>query len=466
MRSANRERLRIAAPQWPGRMPFAGPSPGRPAASPLRYVILVAGLLALLIFAALLKRKEELAIIALGCSGVLPLALRGVGALALALIPAMVLSATPLHATKPAVIAIGLLALVTLVLFCVGSLRLRSAHRWAAALIAMMLLTCLFPVASLVPGNETQPALIWTLGGLVVLVGCLASHPTTSALLGVILVTGAISGVVASLQRDYVEGRLQGLGLNPNYLAAYLAVPIVISIGLAARRRNPLWLAPGVACLPALLETQSRAGFLAMAAGVAFLVIQGRSQRQKILIALICMVAALAILAFPVHLDEISSLGAGNRSAVELSSDNLVRARVAWFALHTALSHPLLGIGFGQFPGYAAVSSSFGIYVTTTNEYLLLASETGLISLAAFLLLLWPALRGTARGNLAIVRAALVTFTVTVLFLDLFGSPILAMPFWACLGTLLGRGPARPVDPAEPTVSLAVVAGPRSSSDD
>ena len=329
-----------------------------------------------------------------------------------------------------------------------------------------VLLTYLFPVASLVPGNETQPALIWTLGGLVVLVVCLASHPTTSALLGVILVTGAISGVVASLQRDYVEGRLQGLGLNPNYLAAYLAVPIVISIGLAARRRNPLWLAPGVACLPALLETQSRAGFLATAAGAAFLVIQGRSQRQKILIALICMVAALAILAFPVHLDGISGLSAGNRSAVELSSDNLVRARVAWFALHTALSHPLLGIGFGQFPGYAAVSSSFGIYVTTTNEYLLLASETGLISLAAFLLLLWPALRGTARrepghrarrpGHLHSDRAL-----SRLVRIPHPGHAVLGLP-----GNTPRPRPARPVDPAEPTVSLAVMAGPRSSSDD
>jgi O-Antigen ligase len=466
VRSANRERPRVSAPQRPGRMPFAGVSLGHPATSPLCYVILAAGLLALLILATLLKHKEELAVIAVGCSAVLPLALRRVGVIALALIPAMVLSATPLHATKPAVISIGLLALVSLVLFCVGSLRVRSAHRWVAALIAMVLLAYLFPAASPVPGHETQPTLIWTLGGLVVLAVCIASPPATSALLGVILVTGAISGIVASVQRDYVEGRLQGLGLNPNYLAAYLAVPIVISIGLAARRRNLLWLAPGAACLPALLETQSRAGFLAMAAGAAFLVIQGRSQRQKILIALVCMVAVLAILAFPAHLNEITSLGAGNRPAEQLSSDNLVRAQVAWFALHTALGHPLLGIGFGQFPGYAAVSSSFGIYITTTNEYLLLAAETGLISLAAFLLLLWPALRDTARGDMAIVRAALVSSAVTMLFLDLFGYPILAIPFWACLGALLGRRAARPGGPAEPAVRPVVVAGSPRSSDD
>jgi O-Antigen ligase len=465
VRSANRERPGISALRRPGGMPFAGIQLGGPATFPLRSVILIVGLLSLLAFTALLKHKEELAVVAVACSAVLPLALRRVSVIALALIPFMVLCATPLHATKPAAIAIGLLALVTVALFSVGSLRVRSPHLWVAALVVIVLLAYLFPAASLMPGQQTQPTLIWTIGGLVMLAVCIASPPATPALLGVILVTGAISGVVASVQGDYVEGRLQGLGLNPNYLAAYLAAPIVISVGLAAHRRNLLWLAPGAACLPALLETKSRAGFLAVAAGVVFLIVQRRSPRQKLLIALIAMFAVLVMLVFPVHLSDLASLGAGNRSAVELSSDNLVRAQVAWFALHTALGHPLLGIGFGQFPAYAAVSSSFGIYITTTNEYLLLASETGLVSLAVFLMLFWPALRNTVYGDMAIVRTAIVTFAVTMLFTDSFGYPILAMPFWACLGALLGRRATRPGGPAEPVVSPIAVAGQRSSPD-
>ena len=427
MRSANRERPRISAPQRSGRMPFAGLSLGDPAASPLRYLILAAGL-AMLAFAALLVHKEKLAVIAVGCSAVLPLAVRRVSAIALALIPVMVLSVTPLHSTKPALIAVGLLALATVVRVCTGSLRVQPPHLWVAALIVMMLLTYFFPADPLVSGTETQDTLIWTIGGLLVLTVCMALPPATGALLGVILMTGAISGVVASSQRDYLEGRLQGLGLNPNYLAIYLAVPIVISIGLAARHRNLLWLAPAAACLPALLATKSRAGFLAMAAGVVFIIIQGRSRRQKMFIALISVLAVLAVLAFPVNLNELSSLGAGDRSAVELGSDNLVRSQVAWFALHAALTHPLLGIGFGQFPQYAAVSSSFGRYITTTNEYLLLASETGLISLAAFLILLWPGLRKSAHGDMAIVRAVIVTYAVSMLFVRL----VRGLPSWPC----------------------------------
>jgi hypothetical protein len=59
VRSANRERPQVSAPQRSGRMPFAGLSLGDPAGSPLRYLILAAGV-AMLAFAALLVHQEKL----------------------------------------------------------------------------------------------------------------------------------------------------------------------------------------------------------------------------------------------------------------------------------------------------------------------------------------------------------------------------------------------------------------------
>jgi glycosyltransferase involved in cell wall biosynthesis len=38
---------------------------------------------------------------------------------------------------------------------------------------------------------------------------------------------------------------------------------------------------------------------------------------------------------------------------------------------------------------------------------------------------------------MAIVRASVFTLIVAMLFIDLFSSPVVAVPFWACLGTLL-----------------------------
>ena len=159
------------------------------------------------------------------------------------------------------------------------------------------------------------------------------------------------------------------------------------------RRRNPLWLAPGGACLPALLASQSREGFLAALAGAVFLIVQGRPRAQQALI----IGAAAVLAAFAGHLTTLVSLGAGSRSAADLANDNLVRVQVAWFAVRTALGHPLFGVGLGQFPAYAAASNGLGVYIATTNEYLQLASETGLISLAALVVLLWLALRNRAR---------------------------------------------------------------------
>ena len=92
MRSANRERLRVPAPQRSDRMPFAGLS--LEVSSPLRYVILAIEPLTMLAPAAVLVHKEKPAVIAVGCSPVLPFALRRISVIASALVRVMVLSVT------------------------------------------------------------------------------------------------------------------------------------------------------------------------------------------------------------------------------------------------------------------------------------------------------------------------------------------------------------------------------------
>src|ERR1700733_5456549 len=403
----------------------------------LGYMIIGIGALGALVLGSAVSGHKSTAVASVGSTVFFLLALRRISAVALALIPVMVLSSEPLHSMLPATFLVVVLAVAAIVLFCMGSLRARPPHLWVAVLGVTMLLGYFFPVDPLMPAGGVLPDLIAVLGGLVALMVFISAPPTAGALLKVILVTGTVAGVVASAQDSQLEGRLQGLGLNPNYLAVYLAAPIVISAGLALRRRNPLWLAPGVACLPALLASQSREGFLATVAGLAFVIIRGLPRMQKVPIIL---AAALALVLSPGFL---TSLGAGSRSATDLSTDNFVRVHVALFAMRVALTHPLLGIGLGQFPNYAAASSGFGVYITTTNEYLLLASENGLIALAAFLVMLWLAFRGPCHGDMALVRAVLVTCAVSFLFTDSFDNSLVALPFWACLGVLLAHRPDR-----------------------
>jgi hypothetical protein len=431
----------LAGPIW---APF-GRSIGMAPASPqILCVIIMLGTAAALVLTVVAHEEVLAAEAAVGCANLL-IALRWPSAVAMALIPETALSTTFLHRLLPAVGLGVVFALAAAVLFSAGVLRLRRAHRWVLVLSVTVLIAYFLPVVRLQSSSQTRQDLTWILGGLVVLAVSVASPPSARALVRVILLTGAVAAVISLLQQDYVQGRLQGLGLNPNYLAVYLAVPIVISVGLALRRRSPLWLAAGAVCLPALLASRSREGFLAAVAGVAFVIIQGRSRSRQ---ALMILAVAATVMLFPGDLDSIASLGAGGRSAAELSYDNAVRARVALFAVHVVLSNPVRGIGFGQFPAYAAVSSALGIYITTTNEYLLLAAETGLIGLAALVVMLWLAIKDPRHRDMALVRAAVVTCSVSMLFIDSFSNPGLALPFWICLGTLLARGQAPISSPA------------------
>jgi hypothetical protein len=351
-------------------------------------------------------------------------------------IPWSVLSTAFLHSLYSVLglaVALGLAAIVS---FSTGSFRLQKSHVWISVICVMALTSYFFPQVRLESSNLPLQGITWMVVGLVVAAVSISSPARPALLARVVLLTGTAAAVIAQAQGQTLGGRLQGLQLNPNYLAVYLAPAIVISLALSLRHRNIFWLGPGLVCLPVLLSSQSREGVLAVVAGVAFVCVQGRPPIQKAMIALTFLIV---VAAFPGDLGEISSLGAGDRSAAELSTDNYVRARVASFAVHVALAHPLRGIGFGQFPAYAAASSAYGLYITTTNEYLLLPAETGLISLIALLVLLCRALKNPRPDEMSVIRVAVFVCAVSMLFIDSFSSPVLAIPFWACLGTLLAR---------------------------
>ncbi len=354
--------------------------------------------------------------------------------LVVALIPWTAVGTGILHSLRYSVLLAGILLTVTITLFCTGRLRFYAPHMWIAIIGASVLLAYFIPQVRLASPGQPLQALTWLLLGLIVLTVSVGSPPNAGVLIKVIVWTGTMTAIVARVQGGLLSGRLQGIELNPNYLAVYLATSIVISTGLALSRRNPLWLIPGSICMFSLLASQSRGGFLAAISGIAFIIIQKASRNQKILFT---AATIIAVLLFPGDLNLITGLGAGARSAAELNTDNIARSQVALFSLHSVAEHPIRGVGLGQFPAYAEASINFGLYITTTNEYLLLAVETGLSSLVALMVLLCIAMRRIRQGDMAIVRVSVFTSMVAMLFIDLFSNPVVAMPFWACLGTLL-----------------------------
>ena len=356
--------------------------------------------------------------------------------LVVALIPLTAVNTAILHSLLSSIALASILLIVTIILFCTGQYRLQAPHKWIGIIGASVLLAYLIPQVRLESSGQPLQALTWLLLGLLVLTVSVASPPKAGILIRVILLTGTLTAIVAQVQGSLLSDRLQGIGLNPNYLAVYLATSSVISVGLALSRRNPLWLIPGSVCMSSIVASQSREGFLAAIAGIVFTAVQRASPNQKVLLTLVTI---SAVLLFPGDLNLITSIGAGTRPAAELNTDNIVRTQVTLFALHVAVDHPIRGIGLGQFPAYAQASGSLGFYITTTNEYLLLATETGLSSLVAMMALLWTGIRRARQGDMAIVRASVFTSIIAMLFIDLFSNPVVSVPFWACLGVLLAR---------------------------
>jgi O-antigen ligase len=313
-----------------------------------------------------------------------------------------------------------------------------------AALAALLLASYLFPAER--PAPVASVDILGLLGGLVLLAAVTAYPPPPGGLTRVTAVAGGLAGAYALAAGDHADGRLDGLGLNPNYLGALLVLPLVAAVGLTRRTSRPGWLVPAGVCLAGIAATQSRGAFVAAVVGTAVVLMQGRALVSKALAAVVATGTAVAL---PGLFGAAERLVAGPRPSSQLSSDNSAREHAARFAADVAISHPFRGIGYGMFPFHAARSPALGSYIATHDDYLRLAAEAGLLTLGVFAILLWLGLRGRRHGELAVLRAVVVAYAVGLFFANQLANLVVSMPFWLSLGCLLAAPPATAPDPRE-----------------
>jgi O-antigen ligase len=380
-------------------------------------------------FLALSRSWRSLAVVAL--AGLAVLAVCGPVAM-LALIPMSLLGGILPAGTTITLAAVAVVTLVAVVQLVAGTRRPRRAHLWIALFALVVAVAFVFPATGSVAGPDRLVDLLCLLAGLGLLAAVTGSPPPPAAVIRVTALMGGLAAAYVLLLGERADGRLQGLGLNPNYLGAFLALPFVAAAGLAYRHRRPLWLVPAGACLAGMAATQSRGAFVAGVAGVAILVMQGRRIGIQVLIAAVAIVAGTV---FPAALGAVERLAVGGREAAELSHDTQVRERVAGFAARVAAGHPLRGIGYGMFPSYA--DAEFGVRIATHDDYLRLAAEMGIPALAVFLVLLWLGVKGPAPGDLAVPRAVTGAYAVGLLFANELTNLMVSTPFWLALGCLL-----------------------------
>lgn len=320
------------------------------------------------------------------------------------------------------------------------------AHLALILLIAFAAMwSCLMPQVAQTPGRSWGD-LACLLTGLGLLAASAVVHPSPRSVACCVASTGACVAGYVLIEGEYVADRLTGLGLNSNYLGAMLALALVAAVGLARLDRSWAWLLPTLVCALAILETRSRGAFLMSAAGLACVLLAGRPMRQKAVITLTVVAVAMAL---PGTFDTVEDNLMGKRSSTELTANTEVRKEAALLALRVALDYPIRGIGYGGFSDYAHSPSALSIYINTHNDYLRLAAEAGVVTLAMFLALLWLGLCRRHAPDRAVLQSLCAAYAVGLLFANTLENIVVTAPFWVSLGCLLAH--ARRRHPAIPS---------------
>jgi putative inorganic carbon (hco3(-)) transporter len=188
------------------------------------------------------------------------------------------------------------------------------------------------------------------------------------------------------------DGRLEGLGngalFNPNDLAINIALnwPIIVMFFLASR--NPfvkaLWGIGLLAMIRAVMMTYSRSGFLALGMGIMIVLLEfGVRGGRRWMLVLPLVLAVPAVLLAPtnygVRLESIvgtPQAGSLDRGSADARKELLIKS------VEISLTHPLFGIGIGNFGSYS------NMWMVTHNTYTEFSSEAGIPALVIFVLYL------------------------------------------------------------------------------
>jgi tetratricopeptide (TPR) repeat protein/O-antigen ligase len=248
--------------------------------------------------------------------------------------------------------------------------------------------------------------------------------------------------------------------LNPNNLAGYLNLSVLVGSGLALSKRPPVsrWLlGTGLVILLAVsLLTASRGGVAAIAVGLfAFGVWATLARRAKVASARVISYATSAALFVGAA---FALLGAKDTFWAELLSENVEKLQLPLWSVPLVKDHPWFGIGRGAFESvffaYRPQAPSNLAYTHPENFVVQWVSEWGLVvpALAASALLGF-----FARARNAISRSAVLfgaTFGVLTLLLqnlvDLgLEVPGVSVALAATLGAIWGAAPRAP-EPRRP----------------
>jgi O-antigen ligase len=221
----------------------------------------------------------------------------------------------------------------------------------------------------------------------------------------------------------------------------------VAALGLALHGRRPLFALAVLPCLAAMPMIKSRSSLVLVAVGAFVVLFVGRGVRARtVTVAAIVLV----LLAAPTIVTSTYDAVLGERAAADLSQTDAARAAAAQVAFDVAVDHPVLGVGYGNFPVYAAQDPALGFELNTHNDYLRIASEAGLGAFAALVYVLASGVRSMRRlrhGTPALAVA--LVYCTALLVANPLSNLVVSTGFWVLLGASVGAARAtRSVDDA------------------
>ena len=282
-----------------------------------------------------------------------------------------------------------------------------------------------------------------------VLSWALLTGAALSSVIGLLQHFGLDTGLGALINPKPGSALMANLG-QPNHLADYLALGLASLLYLHATARLKTWLVAllGVLLLCVLALTGSRAGWLYLGVFVLLAWVwrkRGGAAAQRIFIVTLLMLPVFAAVQWLAHLPSMQGAG-GTITSTERLFDlaNGVDIRLALWreAAQMLISHPLLGVGFGQFAwqhfqlaSSAALAQSAtlltpsflagAIYNNSHNLFAQIGAEFGGAGLALLILGGGMWLRGCLRQPVSVAG-----WWAAALLAVLFIHSMLEYPLW------------------------------------
>lgn len=290
--------------------------------------------------------------------------------------------------------------------------------------------------------GATLRRVVWALIAAGIFMGTISVHQYLTGSFDNSYMGFGVAGVmnIVGSQNDY---RAAGPVGDPNSYAQIMLPLVALALDRLWYERSRLlrlvaaWAL--VVCTLTVIFTFSRGAFLALVAMLALLVPLYRPNPRYVIVALLLALPLLFVMP-PTYTARITTI-----ADVLPSSDTDPRAEVSFrgrtsealAALMMFRDHPLLGVGFHNYPVYyEQYSRIIGLDPRREDRsahslYLEIAAETGLLGLTVFGALLWGIFAGTRRAHktltalgaheparmIAALRIGLIGYLIAAIFL-------------------------------------------------